>query len=238
VASEEIRTITYRFRWDDGREKRFDIRLLFPSMRLVETPPPSLPDWTKLEFHQCPNCPLKPADSPRCPPAVSLVSLVELFKDSFSTEVVDVTITAPEREYRKRMGIQDGLSSMMGIYMAAAGCPVLDKLRPMLYSHLPFSTLRETVFRAISTYLMAQLLKHRRGEPASLDLAPLVESLEQINEVNRTFILRLHSLGLKDASLNALVRLDCLAGYSSFQINKDHIKQLEAVFGPYLDPGK
>lgn len=236
MPAEDLRTIVYRFKWDDGREKRFEVPLSFPSMRLVAPPPPAdLPEWTKLEFNQCPNCPLKPADSPRCPVAVSLVGLIELFKDCLSTEVVEVTITSPEREYRKRMGIQDGLSSLMGVYMAAAGCPILDKMRPMLYSHLPFSTLRETVYRSVSMYLMAQLLLHRRGRPATLDLQPLVKVFEEIGEVNRAFIKRLHSLKLKDASLNALVRLDCLAGYSTFQINKDHIQQLEAVFGPYLE---
>ena len=46
----------------------------------------------RLEFQQCPNCPLKPEASPRCPVAVSLVDLMDLFKDSLSIETAEVVI--------------------------------------------------------------------------------------------------------------------------------------------------
>src|SRR4029077_931459 len=127
----DIKTVTYKFRLENGVEKEFSVKLSSPGLRQTIDVRAEAPEWTKLEFHQCPNCPLKPADSPRCPVAVSLVDLIDLFKDILSTEVVDVVIEVPERSYTKRISVQDGLSALMGIYMASSGCPILDQMRPM-----------------------------------------------------------------------------------------------------------
>jgi hypothetical protein len=219
----------------DGRHREFTVRLNFPSMSLVTAAREEFPEWTKLEFQQCPNCPLKPANSPRCPVAVSLIDLMDLFKDCLSTEPAEVIIAGAEREIRKTMSLQDGLSSLMGLYMATSGCPVLDKLRPMVYTHLPFSNLHETMYRALSMYLVAQLLRHKRGKTADWDLKDLMKIYDEINVVNRAFIRRLHSIAEKDASLNALVKLDCLAGFGKFQLTHNYFQKLEETFAPYLD---
>lgn len=232
--SETVKALTYQFRWDDGRERAFTVRLKYPSLSLETVSRKDLPTWTELGFNQCPNCPLKPEDSPRCPVAVSLVDLVALFKDCLSTEVTEVTILSEDREYRKKMSVMDGLSSLMGLYMATSGCPVLDKLRPMVLTHVPFASLDETIYRSISMYLVAQFLLKRRGQAPDWDLKDLMRIFSEINIVNRAFIKRLQSVVPKDASLNALVRLDCLAGYARFTIDRDYLKSLEKSFASYL----
>lgn len=234
AVGEEIKSLTYRFRWKDGRERDFEVRLSHPAMRLQAAPRSDYPDWTKLESHQCGNCPLKPADNPRCPVAVSLIDLIELFKDIVSTEVAEAVIITENREYHKTAAVQEAVSSLMGLCMATAGCPVLDKLRPMAYTHLPFSTLKETVYRGISMYLMAQFLRHKRGLSADWELGDLKKIYEDINAVNRSFIERLQSVAERDSSLNALVKLDCLAGFTVFSIERHYVKELEQLFAPYL----
>lgn len=232
--SETVKVLTYRFRWEDGRQREFTVRLKHPSLSLETVPREDLPAWTELGFNQCPNCPLKPADSPRCPVAVSIVDLVELFKDCLSTEVTEVTIQSEAREYRKTMSVMDGLSSLMGLYMATSGCPVLDKLRPMVLTHLPFASMEETMYRAVSMYLVAQLLLHKRGKTPDWDLKDLMLIFDEVNLVNRTFIKRLYVAVPKDASLNALVKLDCLAGFARFSIDRTYLKELEKSFASYL----
>jgi len=231
---ESVKSLTYRFHWEDGRERNFTVRLNHPSMSLETAPRKDLPAWTELGFNQCPNCPLKPKDSPRCPAAVSLVDLVDLFKDCFSTEIVEVSIVSENREYRKTMSVQNGLSSLMGLYMATSGCPILDKLRPMVLTHLPFASLEETIYRSISMYLVAQFLLNRKGKKPDWDLKDFMRICEDINDVNQTFVKRLRSLTPKDSSLNALVMLDTFAGYAKFTIGGNYFKSLEATFAPYL----
>lgn len=231
-----VKTLTYRFRMKDGRRRDFTVRLKRPRLDLETTPRTEFPEWTALEFHKCPNCPLKPETSPRCPVGVSLIDLVDLFKDCLSTDVSEMSIVSEDREYRKTIGIQFGISSLMGLYMATSGCPVIDKLRPMVLTHLPFSSLEETTYRSLSMYLVAQYLRHRRGEKADWDLKDLMSSYDAVNAVNRAFIQRLHSVAPKDANANALVNLDCLPGYARFSLNKNYFDKLEGVFFPYLEP--
>lgn len=233
-ASPATKVLTYRFRWQDGREREFAVRLSLPSLSLQAPQRSALPEWTRLEFHQCANCPLKAAESPRCPVAVSMADLVELFKDCLSTEITEATIITDERQFQKTIPVQDGISSLMGLYMATGGCPILDKLRPMTLIHLPFSGLKETVYRSLSMYLTAQFLRQKRGLRPDWELKRIKPILDEIFQVNRHFIKRLLAVASQDASLNALAKLDCLAGYTLFSIQRDHIEELEAAFSPYF----
>jgi hypothetical protein len=232
--AEPFKSLTYRFDWKDGQHKDFTVRMAAATMSLEVAPRESYPEWTKLEYQQCPNCPLKPETSPRCPVAVSLIDLIDLFKDCPSTDIAQATIITPEREYRKTLSMQDAISSLMGLYMATSGCPILDKLRPMVYTHLPFSTLQETIYRAVSMYLVAQFLRQNRGETPDWDLKGLKKICDEINIVNRAFALRLTSVSAKDASINALVKLDCLAGFTALTIGRNQLKRLESMFASYL----
>ena len=54
--------------------------------------------------------------------------------------------------------------SLIGIYMVTSGCPIMDKLRPMARFHLPFASTEETIYRAISTYLLGQYFLEQKGK--------------------------------------------------------------------------
>lgn len=229
-----IITVSYEFKFRGGLTRTFDLQLREPGLDLLPPAAKDLPSWTRLGHHQCPNCPLNEKQNSRCPVAVQLAEAVEFFKDHFSTDEVDVTIRMQSREYRKRSAVQEGISSLMGVYMAASGCPVLDKLRPMIHTHLPFATIKETMFRAVSMHLLAQYFLKRRGHKPDWDLANLVRSYEEIRQVNRAFVQRLLSVNPRDASLNALANLDCFATATVFSITEDSLREMEPLFDAYL----
>ena len=153
----------YTFLLQDGREKSFDLHLDRRSLALSPVPRDQLPAWTDLGCNQCPNCPLRTNEHPHCPIAVNIVDLVDFFTDAVSYDDVDVRIATDERSYVKRTKMTDAISSLLGIYMVTSGCPVMDKLRPMVRFHLPLATPDETTFRALAMYLVAQFFIHRRG---------------------------------------------------------------------------
>ncbi len=232
---QDIITIEYRFQLRDQPEKILVIRLRKPRLDLLAHHEGPLPAWTRLDHCQCPNCPLQAATRPNCPIAVNLVGLIDAFRDCLSTETADITISTESREIRKRAPVQYGVSSLMGLIMATSGCPIMDKLRPMTHTHLPFSTIEETMYRTVSMYLFAQYYLRQRGRPADWDLAGLIDHFEAIGRVNQAFSRRLVSINPKDASLNALANLDCFALATAFSIERDRLKEFEELFHAYYD---
>jgi hypothetical protein len=226
----EITEIHYRFALAGGRVHDFQIKLRADDLSLIPPPRAELPDWTRLEFQQCSHCPLDPATSPRCPVAVSILELVDAFRDCLSYEDVEVTIRTEARTYSKMTTLQQGLSSLMGIYNVTSGCPVLNKLRPMVGTHLPFATVDETVYRMISMYLLAQLFRHRKGLAPDWELKNLIKLLQEILSVDIDFAARLRSIPMKDASLNALTILSQIGDMTEMTITDNDLARLERIF--------
>ncbi len=233
-----MRTIEYRFKFGNGTETRFTVRLRKPSLEMVCTPRMPLPEWTRLTHCQCPNCPLNPAQHPRCPIAVNLVDIIDCFKDRISTEETDITVVSEAREYHRHASVQSGVSSLMGLHMVTSGCPIMDKLRPMAHTHLPFATVEETMFRAVSMFLLAQYFRNGRGQSADWQLAELLKIYEDIRQINQAFVQRLLSINPLDASINALISLDCFASVTAFSIVQDSLKGMEPLFQAYLADGE
>lgn len=230
----KIITYQYKFTFCDGSIKEFNLRLDGKTLNLIQAGRKTYPEWTKLEFYKCPNCPLNGEMYKDCPVAVSLIDLVDSFKGSISCEEVDVTIETEARRYMKHASLQKGLSSLIGIYMVTSGCPIMEKLKPMVRHHLPFATEEETKYRAISMYLFAQFFIYKRGGEPDWDLRRLVKIYEDVRIVNKNFCKRLANIRIEDASINALVILDCFADSVAFSINKDMLDEIELLFNAYL----
>jgi hypothetical protein len=119
--------------------------------------------------------------------------------------------------------------------MVVSGCPIMNKLRPMAFTHLPFATVEETTYRAVSMYLLAQYFRNRHGKKADWSLEELLKIYEEVRAVNHSFVRRLLSINPLDASINALVSLDCFGTVAAFSIVQDSLKALEPLFQSYLD---
>lgn len=202
----------YTFVAKDGGRKVFEVKLDPQTMRLVPEerggPPP---DWTRLEVGQCENCPLTPEESPRCPAAVALAGVVEGFRDVLSYEEAQVIAETEGRATAKTAAVQRTLPSLIGLYMACSGCPILEKLKPMARFHQPFSSLDETAYRVVTMYAAAQLVRARAGKEPDWDFEGLRRLYDEINKVNVGFCGRLREAASEDSLFNSIVSLDLFA---------------------------
>jgi hypothetical protein len=222
----------YKFKFQDGTEKHFDVVLNETTLELQRVDPNPKPEWTKLKYSQCQNCPL-PDSVEYCPVAVSLAGLVESFSDSVSYEAAEVTVETAQRTYFKKTTLQKGLSAIIGIYMSTSNCPVTDKLRPMTRFHLPFANSIETFFRSVSSYLTAQFLLLQRGQTPDWELKGLQEIYKEVNTVNKGMTARLHRATEKDANINAVVILHSFGDGITYFIESG-LTDLEPMFEIFL----
>jgi len=122
-----------------------------------------------------------------------------------------VAVTTEEKTCTKDTTVQQGLRALIGIIMAASGCPVLEHLRPLVRFHLPFARLSETVFRMASLSFLAQYFLSKKDTSVVWDFTNIEQIYADVGRVNRDFAQRIADTGEKDANLNALVYLDCFA---------------------------
>lgn len=235
----EVLTFRYKFNFENGVTKEFAVRLDKRTFQLLTEPKTDHPDWTQLEFNKCSNCPLDPATHKYCPIAVNIVDIISFFKDLISYEKTYMAIENEHRTYIGKVSLQEGIKSLIGLYMVTSGCPVMDKLRPMVLIHVPFPTLRESIYKLISMYLLAQYFIGKQGKIPDWSLKKLVELCNEIQIVNRSFFKRIREQKVKDASLNAIVALDSSAVYTASSIEDDNLDEIRELFKGFLeDPNK
>jgi hypothetical protein len=220
--------IRYNFDFNDGHKFSYEMKFDGKTMDLVTAPKGSYPDWTKLDSNQCSHCPLKLAETPRCPVAVNIADLTDQFKDKRSHGEAMVSVFTLERIYMKKLTVQESIQSIFGLLMATSGCPHLTFLRPMARFHLPFSTLEETFVRSLSLYLLKQFFVHKKGGKFDMDFSGLEQSYENLRILNRDFIERIRNLGKGDADANGLIILDSFAGVLAGEF-KTGLQDVEAL---------
>lgn len=225
--------ITYIFRFEDKPEVRYTLSLDAASIGLVTDYSEDIPSWTRLDFHQCPNCQLSVDTHPHCPLAEKLADLISRCSSILSYDKVDVTVITPERTISKQTTAQQGLSSLMGLIMPTSGCPHTSYFRPMARFHLPFSSEEETIYRSTSMYLLAQYFGQKRGEPVDLEFNRLKEIYQNLHLINVEFAGRLRSETERDSSVNALVILDLFTKTLPYVI-KDSLEEIRYLFQPFL----
>ncbi len=218
----------YTFQFEDETVKQFETRLDARTLELLPQRELPKPEWTKLKYCQCENCPL--GDKVEyCPVAVNLSELVETFKDFTSYVGTRVVVKAPERTYKEDTTLQQGLSSIVGLYMVTCNCPIMDQLRPMVRFHLPFATSEETLYRAVSMYLTRQYFAMRRGKTPDWELEKLAQIYSAISVVNAGMSRRLRQASTKDANVNALIILSAFGDTVGVSL-KDGVGNIEYLF--------
>jgi hypothetical protein len=236
-ANNDVIQIKYRLLLNNGTEKVFDIKLNSTSAEYISKMPPELPQWTELDFHKCPNCPLDPTVNMFCPAAISSMELIEFFKDLPSIEPVCLRVETEQRNYSKNTDMQTAATSLLGIIMATSRCPILSKLKPMARFHLPFASIDETRYRTISMYLLGQFFLLKEGKKPDWDLTELKKLNKDINWVNIAFIARLRHIHVDDSAVNALIRLTTFDQDINFTITEDSVTAIEQLFQTFLASG-
>jgi len=232
--NEKNLSFRYNFKFENGSEKSFDINLDNKTLNLQIDDDKDHPPWTELSYYKCANCTLKNEEVKYCPAAVSLKGLVEFFKSAVSFDQVEVLVQTEARNYSKTVPLQKALSSLIGIYLTTCGCPVLEKLKPMVRHHLPFASVEETKYRVMSMYLLAQYLRQQKGLSTDWELKDLKKIYDEIRVVNKYFSRRLSDAILQDASVNAMVILNTFADIVSISIDQKIMDELESSFNAYI----
>lgn len=117
----------------------------------------------------------------------------------------------------------------MGVQVALIGfaVPVEDA------AGLLFKNEVETVWRAISTYLIAQYLLIIRGLRKNPDLKELTTIFSNIEILNTAIVKRLRAASKKDSTVNALVHLDVFAKHFILAL-EESLESLHHIFAPFL----
>lgn len=192
--------VRYIFQLKD-REAVFDVKTEPHGVESGE----DYPEWALLEHQQCKCCPLKTADCKYCPVATRMHGLLEAFAGHESTERVQVTVEALERNYYNDCDLQVAINSLMGLMMATSGCPVLQELGAMASFHIPFCSTRETLHRTVGSYLTKQYFVQLEGGEPDWELKHLKELYEVLEGLNQDFSKRIQDSSSSDAVSNAVI---------------------------------
>ena len=187
------------------------------------------PDWARLEFNKCDNCPLSPEKNEFCPIAAGISQVVEKFDSRVSYEMATVRVTAPERTYTNVVPLQYGLFSLMGLIMATSNCPHMGFLKPMARFHLPFASATETIVRSVSMFLLRRYFENKDGGEKGFSLSDLDDAYVEINEVNKGIVRRIGGVTAGDADANAVIILHAIATSMSQSLASD-LEDVERLF--------
>jgi hypothetical protein len=123
--------------------------------------------------------------------------------------------------------------------MATSVLKIIEMLRPMTATHLPFSTPEEVSFRLASMYLLAQYFRRQNGQPADWDLKGLTSFLEESQSVNEYLCKRLNAnrsqkgtkrAGESDVLLNAVNILNTSGALAEVSIEEDGLDYWKRIY--------
>jgi hypothetical protein len=230
---EKSLAVFYRFTLPNLLSEEFELRIHPKTLILISPIPDNPPDWARLGFHQCSNCPLSEKKTRFCPVAVNLTEIVRHFERLTSHDEIFVEVITEERIYYKKTSAQRGISSLMGLMIAVSSCPVTDFFKPMARFHLPFSSEEETAWRAVSTYLISRYFLEKEQVCVNFDLSELRAVYSRIQKLNTAIAKRLRAACEEDSTVNAIIILDVFAKSLPQTIEKS-LLSLKSLFEPIL----
>ncbi|MFA5262536.1 MAG: hypothetical protein WC378_01835 [Opitutaceae bacterium] len=209
-------TYSYQFQNGDSWSHSVDVNR---ARNASATVPASAPEWARLGFHRCENCPLSEDRCSHCPPAVDSAPILERFASIPSIAPVRVTVTTSERTCIRETDAQLGLKALLGVVMATSACPILVQLRSQALFHLPFASVDETLYRAVGDYLIKQYFAMKDGKQPDFDLAGLDRLYRDLATLNIAFFNRIQASSPNDANVNAIVTFRSMSDIVSMSLD-------------------
>ncbi len=225
--------IKYNFICEDFKKREFSLSIDAKTLVLKNTPKDPLPEWTLLDFHKCSMCSLSSETEKHCPLSVNLIDLVKGFMNLFSYDKTYVEVTTPQRLLQKNTTVQEGVSSLMGLYIATSRCPQTNFFKPMARFHLPFASEEETIYRVVSTYLLAEYVLDKEPQSNKNRFDGLIKIYDNIQVLNLSIVERLRSASKKDSTINALIILDLFAKSLPHTI-EESFEEYRHLFEPFF----
>ena len=228
--------IHYKFTLNDQSVEEFNVHLKADDVTLIRenlTPADKLPEWTRLGFHQCQNCPYQNNEVTHCPLAVSIEEVVRKFERILSYDRLFLEVTIDKMKVSQETSAQRAISSLLGLFIATCGCPRTDFLKPMARFHMPLADSDLTIFRSTSMYLLAQYFLRKDGKIVDFDLEGLKRIYQHLDLVNDNIADRIRAASKNDSTVNAIVLLDLFAKTVPTVI-EESLEDLKPLFSAYL----
>ncbi len=198
-----INELTIQF--EDGSEENFFIELTKSGTFVVPNKDAAC-DWTHLDFHKCPCCPLTSENDEYCPAAESIESTLLRLKDRYSYEKVTATvIDSAKRSTIVRWQLQEVGSTFVQLAVFSSSCPIGRQFKPLVRDLRPFSTNDE-----LSKHLISKILLKHRGKMEECE-QDIIGKMEPLRMVFSHLAKRLSGVMEGDAIANSIVRLDAFA---------------------------
>lgn len=194
------------------------------------------PEWTRLKYRQCPNCPLTVKDCEHCPAAVDLAAVVTDFQGLPAIHQAGVSVVTPEREYYKQTSLEEGLRSLMGLIMASSACPILHQLKPNARNHLPFATQDDFIIRSTALYLLRQYFNYREGKRPDWELQGLISMNEELQTLNQALWERVRDACAGDSNLKAMLSFLEMSSTVSYSLESQLQKVRELMTDDNTSP--
>jgi hypothetical protein len=228
--------IKYTFQFDNGLKKSFEIWLDRKSLNLKNDLEANYPDWAKLKNFKCPHCPLKDEGNDYCSIAKNISKHLEEFNSMPSFQNSKITVETESRTYFKNTSLQSGVSSMLGVIMVSSGCPIMEKLKPLLHFHLPFATLEDTQIKVLALYLLSQYISWKKGKQPDWELRNLIKIYEEIKILNLNVSKKIANLEAMDTNINSIVILNNFAEYVALTIDDKLFDEIEFYLKEFIEP--
>ncbi len=191
--------------FEDGSEENFFIELTKSGTFVVPNKDAAC-DWTHLDFHKCPCCPLTSENDEYCPAAESIESTLLRLKDRYSYEKVTATvIDSAKRSTIVNWQLQEVGSTFVQLAVFSSSCPIGRQFKPLVRDLRPFSTNDE-----LSKHLISKILLKHRGKMEECE-QDIIGKMEPLRIVFSHLAKRLSGIMEGDAIANSIVRLDAFA---------------------------
>lgn len=193
----------YQVRLDDGRL----IELSNPARITPEAwdRMTDLPDWTLLNYHQCPNCPLDEKRILRCPAAAAVSQLVENFAEVVSFQKVDLVIIRSNGQYAVRGSAQMVVFALLVEFVSRAKCPYL--FDPSADKGFFFLCLDvdQLLYRFFASFLIQHhLLSSGEPDPNAVNWPRFQQFMGEMRIALEGLLERIQASCHEDANINAL----------------------------------
>jgi hypothetical protein len=222
-ADAEHMVVSYIIESEDGSREVFTLDIDLPQVALKQPDHSNLPDWARLEYHQCTHCPLSKEENPFCPVATLLVDYGQRVGRMVSYEQVDLTVEQAGTRTTANVSAQEALRSVLGLVMATSGCPHMSFFRPLARYHVPLADMELTILRAMSFYLVGQYFNDKDKPDWDTSFDGLIEIYKSAQEVNKGMAERLRNAQVF-TELNWLAALDTFAGMMPLTIQRSLLK--------------
>jgi len=189
-------------------------------------------DWTRLAFHKCSHCSLDQEESPYCPLARTIDSVIAKIHNLLSYDEVHARVEYKNRVVSADITVQRALSSLLGLIIPASGCPHTRYFRPMARYHQPFADTEEKIYRATTMFLLAQYFIHKNCGCIPTDFSRLETIYNNVHIVNTQICKRLREFCENDSTLNAITILDTLT-LSIHSALKHDLQKFESYFSAF-----